>query len=153
MTARSLEERQARDLLRRTARERAKAKPREPKEKKAVRRWNDEVEVPPRPRVTAAEKRLVLARHGGRCSHLGCTETQGLEIDHHLARDLGGKDHVDNYVPLCGPHHKVKTARDMKMIARARRIRKDMAEPKAPGSIRSPGFDRTYRPMASKGNF
>jgi 5-methylcytosine-specific restriction endonuclease McrA len=148
MTARPLEERQARDLLRKAAKEAAGA--REPKaDRKAVLQWREPVEVPDRPRPTAAERRLVLTRQGGCCGHLGCTETQGLEIDHQIPRDLGGKDHVDNYVALCVPHHKTKTQRDRKMIDRARRLRKAAAEPLPKGTIKSRGFDKGYRPMAS----
>lgn len=146
MVARSLEEREARDLLRAAA----KAKAPKPKgERKAVPQWRDQVEVPDRPRPTAAERRLVLERQGGACGHLGCTETDGLEIDHQIPRDLGGKDHVDNYVALCVPHHKAKTKRDRKMIDRARRLRKSAAAPKPKGKIPSRPFDKTYRPMAS----
>lgn len=146
MTARSLQEREARDLLRKVA----KAKAPKPKaDRKAVPQWRDPVVVPDRPRPTVAERRLVLGRQGGHCGHLGCTETQGLEIDHQIPRDLGGKDHVDNYVALCGPHHAVKTKRDRKMIDRARSLRKSAAGPKPPGKIKSRGFEKGYRPMAS----
>lgn len=150
MTARSLEERQARDLIKRLAKERA-SKPKA--ERKSVRQWRDPVEVPDRPRPTAAERQLVLGRQHGHCGHLGCTETERLEIDHHIPRDLGGKDHADNYVALCVPHHKVKTRRDRKMIDRARRLRKSAEAPLPAGKIPRRRFDDVYQPMQSGRGF
>lgn len=80
------------------------------------------IDLEKRRAMTPARRKRVLERHGGRCAFLGCTATERLEIDHIIALQLGGKDEDDNLEPLCGPHHAIKTKRDVRMIAKAKRL-------------------------------
>lgn len=100
------------------------------------------VPATPRKAMTPKRRAAILTRHGGRCARAGCEITEGLEIDHIIPLELGGSDADHNLEPLCDPHHQL----DVRMIARARRIRKREAgetRPKRP--IKSRGFDKTLR--------
>lgn len=98
--------------------------------------------------MTKARRARILTRHGQRCARLGCEERQGLEIDHVIPLELGGKDDDANCEPLCPKHHAAKTRLDVRMIAKARRIRKRLAgEVRCKRPIRSRGFDKQPRPF------
>lgn len=142
---RSPEERAARETLRKAA----KARQREKMDKGPVKIGGEVVEIPPRPKLSQSVRARVLAKSHGHCAYAGCTETRGLEIDHILPRELGGSDSEANLSALCGPHHKAKTKRDVAMIAKARRIRRKLAEPRKPSKLKSRGFDAGYRPIPS----
>ena len=102
--------------------------------------------------IPRAWKDVALARSGGTCARLGCEVRDGLEFDHVLALGLGGAHAAENIEPLCGPHHLAKTKRDVRMIARAKRLARETctAEPKRKltgrgfGSV-SRGFDGTVK--------
>lgn len=79
------------------------------------------VPATPRKAMTPARRARAIAKHDGHCGWIGCTVTAGLEIDHAICLGLGGKEEDANLIPLCGPHHKIKTARDKKLIAEAKR--------------------------------
>jgi 5-methylcytosine-specific restriction endonuclease McrA len=108
---------------------------------------HEDVELDGR-RMTPARRERILARFGHCCAFPGCEVREGLEIDHAIALGLGGKDRDDNLEPLCGPHHRAKTARDLKMIAKAKRAgMKHRGEfPPAKQKIRSRGFEPRWRP-------
>lgn len=100
------------------------------------------VSATPRKAMTPARRARIIAKSDGHCAYPECDETAGLEIDHTIPLELGGKDEDDNLAALCGPHHKQKTALDLKLIAKARRRRaKDRGEfPASKSKIRSRGF-------------
>ncbi len=79
----------------------------------------------------------------GRCSICGEELTYGYHADHILPLELGGKTELANLQLLCAtPCHAIKTAHDIKRIAKARRIRnKPLAKPKRP--IQGRGFDKS----------
>lgn len=78
--------------------------------------------VQPAPRkMTATRRARIIKRDGGCCKYPGCDVTEGLEVDHIVCLELGGKDTDDNLETLCAAHHRAKTNRDLKMIAKARR--------------------------------
>lgn len=109
------------------------------------------LDATPRRAMTPKRRAAVLARHAGHCAYPGCTVSTGLEIDHVIALELGGKDADENLVPLCGPHHKQKTALDAKLIAKARRLRKTEAgETRAKRPIPSRGFAPGKRAIPSR---
>ncbi len=97
----------------------------------------------PRKAMTAARRARIVARDGSVCARLDCDCTIGLEVDHVIALELTGADEDHNLQLLCGPHHKAKTALDLKMIARARRLRKK-ADPatRKPSRMKSRGFQK-----------
>lgn len=106
------------------------------------------VEATPRRAMTPARRAAVLQRYDGRCAR--CEAVQGLEIDHVVPLELGGPDELHNLQPLCEPHHKAKTRLDVKLIAKARRLRKadERRARKAskPGrKMQSRGFDKSRR--------
>lgn len=84
------------------------------------------VEATPRRTMTPARRRRILAKTNGVCARLDCS-APAVEVDHIVCLELGGPDTDENCEGLCEPHHAAKTARDIKMIARARRLRKDLA--------------------------
>ncbi len=102
---------------------------------------HEPVEIEPR-RMSPARRARIIAAHGGKCAYPGCDDTQGLEVDHHIALALGGKDADENLEPLCLHHHASKTKRDLALIAKAkRRGLKFRGEfPPSKQRIRSPGF-------------
>jgi 5-methylcytosine-specific restriction endonuclease McrA len=96
--------------------------------------------------MTPARRRRILKRQDGKCAYPDCEETEGLEIDHIVALALGGKDEDWNLEGLCKAHHRQKTIRDVKMIAKAKRIvRKSSPETRKPARLQSRGFDKTLR--------
>lgn len=98
-------------------------------------------------KMTKARRARVIARDGGKCRYPGCEETEGLEVDHIVCLELGGRDSDDNLQALCGPHHKLKTAQDAALIAKAKR-RKAKHEGTAPPSkarLRGRKFEPTRR--------
>jgi 5-methylcytosine-specific restriction protein A len=66
-----------------------------------------------------------LADFGGRCA-CGCgqeiTAATGLEWDHVIPLELGGDDDLENLQPLTAKCHRAKTQRDVKAIAKAKRV-------------------------------
>lgn len=141
-------EREARDAYRKQ--ERARRAPKADRVEKLAGPAREEVVIPPRPSVSPAVRARVIAKADGHCARLDCTETKGLEVDHIICRELGGSDAEHNLEALCGPHHKAKTARDMKMIAKARRIREARTEPKPPSRLKGRGFSGDYQPIPSR---
>lgn len=105
----------------------------------------EEVQIDKRRAMTPARRARVVARDGEVCRYPECAIAKGLEVDHIVCLELGGKDSDENLQLLCYAHHKQKTALDVKMIAKARRLRKDRIEaPTRPKSqIKSRGFDKT----------
>lgn len=97
--------------------------------------------------VTAATRARIIARDK-HCQWPGCEVSTGLEVDHAICLGIGGKDRDDNLQALCNPHHKIKTARDKGLIAKAkRRGLKHRGEfPASKAKIRSRGFAPT-RPL------
>lgn len=68
--------------------------------------------------LTQRERAAVLAAQGGRCIVSGCTETVGLIGEHTVPNAfIAGKPDA----LMCVRHHREKTARDVKDIARAKR--------------------------------
>lgn len=82
---------------------------------------SEPVQIEARKAIPASWKAAALARTEGVCARLDCDRADGLEFDHILALALGGKHAADNIEPLCRPHHRAKTDRDLAMIARAKR--------------------------------
>jgi len=104
----------------------------------------DPVPATPRKSMHKSRRERILERQDGVCGYPGCMVTVGLEIDHVIALELGGKETDSNLWAICGPHHKAKTKLDAKLIAKARRIRKTEAgEGKAKRPIPNRGFDKT----------
>ncbi len=105
------------------------------------------VEIDGRAMSTARRVRII-ARDGNCCRYPECEITTGLQVDHIVALALGGRDTDDNLETLCADHHKQKTARDVRMIAKAKRAGlKHRGEfPPAKQKIRSRGFERRWNP-------
>jgi hypothetical protein len=94
--------------------------------------------------MTPARRARILEANGHVCAHEGCEVTERLEIDHATALALGGVDEDHNCIPLCREHHKEKTRRDVWAIAKAKRQRRLIEEPRpSKNPIKSRGFDRT----------
>lgn len=105
------------------------------------------VSIDPRKAIPAAWKRDALQRSGGVCAWLGCDCAGPFEYDHALCLALGGKHANDNIQPLCIPHHRIKTARDIKMIAKARALagetgQRKRREARGGSSIKGRGFQQ-----------
>lgn len=80
------------------------------------------IELDERKAIPKAWKEAARARTDGMCARLECMVTEGLEYDHALPLGLGGKHRADNIQPLCKIHHRQKTDRDIKLIAKAKRM-------------------------------
>lgn len=92
--------------------------------------------------MTASRRQRIIEERGGVCGRRDCEITDGLEVDHIIALKLGGPDKDTNLQVLCREHHKEKTKRDRKLIAKAeRQRRKDNGEwPESQHKLRSRGF-------------
>ena len=97
--------------------------------------------------VTPATRARIIARDK-HCQWPGCDVEAGLEVDHAIALGLGGRDRDDNLQALCVGHHKVKTARDKNLIAKAkRRALKARGEfPPSKHKLRGRGFEKRWTP-------
>lgn len=105
--------------------------------------------VPEKRRMTPARRRRILERFDNCCARLDCETAVHLEIDHIIPLELGGKDADENLEPLCRLHHLAKTARDIKLIGKARRIRKARTGQKRKAkTIPSRPFDKPQRKPA-----
>lgn len=101
------------------------------------------VEATPRRAMTPARKRRISERQHGICAYPQC-EARIDEYDHIVCLELGGKDSDANTEGLCVPHHRLKTNRDLKLIAKARRIRKEIAcEGRVKPALVSRGFGKS----------
>jgi 5-methylcytosine-specific restriction protein A len=111
---------------------------------------HEALETDARRSMTPARRARITAKHDGHCAYPGCEETAGLEIDHIIALALGGKDRDDNLEALCRDHHRAKTTRDRKLIAKAARIRRtERGERPVKAKIKSAGFRRD--PLSRRG--
>lgn len=69
------------------------------------------------PYNTSANKKFLYGEQAGNCN--GCNthfETQHLEIDHIIARSVGGTDHIDNLQLLCGNCNRIKGNRGQEYL-------------------------------------
>lgn len=73
--------------------------------------------------ITAKKRRRILDRDGYRCVECG-TDNEPFEVDHWHATALGGTDDDENLRTLCAHCHRIKTNRDVRMIAKGRRLDK-----------------------------
>lgn len=105
------------------------------------------VEIEPR-RMSSARRARIIERDGGHCTYPGCDVSVGLEIDHTIALELGGKDADANLKTLCADHHKLKTKTDAKLIWQAKRRQANHLGQKPPPTqaLRSRGFKRRWEP-------
>lgn len=99
------------------------------------------VELDKRRSMTPARRRRVLERQDGKCAYPDCEVSEALEIDHIIALALGGKDSDENLEGLCRHHHAAKTRRDVKFIAKAKRlVKKADPDERKPSRLQSRRF-------------
>lgn len=94
--------------------------------------------------LTQREYEAMLKRQGGVCCVKGCTRSQGLIAEHSTPNALkpGKPDQL-----MCVPCHKVKTLKDVKAIAKVKRLNgKTMSQyerrKKFGSRLRGRGFDK-----------
>lgn len=95
--------------------------------------------------LTEREYNALLASQGGVCAADGCVSTGPFDADHFIPNVW---EHGKPSQILCRPCHKIKTKRDIKAIAKARRIRLSKTQydkrKEAGGTrIRGRGFDKS----------
>lgn len=78
--------------------------------------------MPKRRPIPSALRRVVIEAAKGRCAACG-EPTEAFEVDHYAPVALGGTNDLSNLQALCPPCHKVKTRKDVKDIAKSKRIR------------------------------
>jgi 5-methylcytosine-specific restriction endonuclease McrA len=87
---------------------------------------------------------MVLKRFGAVVLCQLCAQSiyiADVEIDHHQALvDGGAHDWESNMRPVCKGCHALKSAREHKNNAKAKRLATKHSQPKAPGTIKSRGF-------------
>ena len=74
-------------------------------------------EFPTKIKVAAFEK------CNGKCQKCGVKILSGAQYDHVLPDWLGGEPTIENCEVLCSPCHRIKTKKDVAMIAKAKRVR------------------------------
>jgi 5-methylcytosine-specific restriction endonuclease McrA len=99
----------------------------------------------PRKAMTPARKRRLHAQHNGLCTYCSQeTEVMGPTVvyDHEIPLELGGADDDSNLGPIhASPCNKIKTAADIRQIAKMRRQEK-MDDPKEPSRLQGRSFDK-----------
>ena len=72
-----------------------------------------------------AQRFLILAKGGYRCAVTGddIDPQDGFDVDHRIPLGLGGRDDEDNLQALAIAPHRQKTIRDLKAIAKMKRIK------------------------------
>ncbi len=102
-----------------------------------------------RPAITPAMRLQVLKLHGALvcCQVCGAaTYIADVDIDHELALiDGGSHDFQANMRPVCKACHAIKSAREHKNNAKAKRLATKHSQPNQPGKIKTRGFDKTLR--------
>jgi hypothetical protein len=68
--------------------------------------------------IQPAVRKAVIEEHGGKCAECGKSDGP-LDVDHILAKCLGGSDHIGNLQPLCKRCHREKTRRDLRLMVDA----------------------------------
>jgi 5-methylcytosine-specific restriction endonuclease McrA len=96
------------------------------------------VDGTPRKAMTPARRQRVLEANGNVCAHEGCEIAERLEIDHAIPLALGGTEDDRNLIPLCQDHHRQKTRADVWQIAKSKRQRRLIEEPR-PAKMKSAG--------------
>ncbi len=101
------------------------------------------VQIQARKSFTPAQRKAVYEGQLGRCED--CDEELGVrfDIDHVISLGIGGKHEPSNWIGRCVSCHKVKTARDRKVQAKAKRIVKRETEGQAVSRLQGRGFDKT----------
>jgi len=97
----------------------------------------------PRKGFTEAQRRGVYTAYDGRCA--GCDDAlePGWHIDHIKRLADGGEHAPRNWMALCVPCHRDKTAREATASAHADRIYRRETEGPKPATLKGPGFDKT----------
>lgn len=102
----------------------------------------------PRKSMGISRRQRIIAKSFGKCATPGCDVSDSLQIDHTIPLELGGADEDHNLKAICVSCHKRKTALDVKMIAKARRIRKrDAGEGRMKVKIPSRPFAKPSVPV------
>lgn len=111
----------------------------------------ERVEVEKRKGFTPKQRLAVFEAAEGRCEVCKAKLMPGWQIDHILARTLGGKHEPANWRAICGPCHQPKSVAETKATAKINRIhaREDgTRKPRKP--IPSPGFPKQSRPFPKR---
>lgn len=95
--------------------------------------------------VTARRAGEIYDAQGGVCRRCRSPLNKPFEVDHRVALALGGTNDRSNLEAICAePCHREKTARDLKAIAKAKRLAGETGNrPKRP--ILSPGFNKSLK--------
>lgn len=152
----SYEERQARDAYRKSVRDRRA--PKADRVKKLAGPTRDQVIVPPRIKVSDAQKARVHAANKGKCWVCGAdvpVSGPNVQYDHVIERALTGRDDDDALAPICTtPCHAQKTAKFLTTVAHVKRMgAKHRGETKPKRKIPSQGFSGDYVPFGKSRGF
>lgn len=81
--------------------------------------------APPRPRISRKQRIAIFEAARGECYLCGGKIKVGdaWDVEHVLARELGGSDEPDNLRPAHAKCHRAKTAEDAALIAKSNRVR------------------------------
>ena len=94
---------------------------------------------------TTLQRAGIFLSHGGKCYICGDKidgVKSGFDLDHEIPLELGGDDTEENMRPICRPCHKIKTAKDVAKIAKAKRIEAKHIGARNPATLKSRGFQQ-----------
>lgn len=84
-------------------------------------------DLPPRKRITKKIRAEVFEKDGGKCYLCGLpADPDRFDLEHEIALELGGKDEMSNYRVAHVECHRIKSKADAKLIAKGRRIRRNL---------------------------
>jgi len=109
------------------------------------------VPATPRRAMTPARRKAVLSHSGGVCGLCLNALVGPVEIDHIIPLELGGDEHLNNLQALHPECHREKTKRDIRAIAKMRRLQAKAkkkpldATQSTKRQIKSRGFDKQFK--------
>lgn len=109
------------------------------------------VERTARKGFTPKQRQAVREMQSGVCG--GCEASlEGVwHIDHVIQIWMGGKHEIGNWMGLCVPCHKFKTARDAAQRAHVKRLIENDTAAQAPSRFQSRPFPKSTRKLESRG--
>lgn len=109
------------------------------------------VEKTPRKGFTKAQRKAVWDAQKGECGGCEAELLSGFPIDHIIPLADGGAHDLGNWMGLCVPCHKRKTAKEATARASTNRIRKREKEGQKPSRLKSRNKWPKGRPLKSRG--
>lgn len=109
------------------------------------------VERTARKGFTPKQRQAVHQMQNGVCGGCEASLDGRFDIDHVIPLWMGGKHEPGNWLGMCQPCHKFKTARDAAQRAHVKRLIENDTAANTPSRFPSRPFPKSTRPLQSRG--